>query len=70
VKILPPQIFANAVPVPGIPTSDRSLLNVFAVTAWRIEEIIARNQIRAEACLLLLSIPKELRRMKEADDSA
>ena len=45
------------------------MLNVCAATARRIEEIVARNRIRAEACLPLLSIPKELRRMKEADDA-
>jgi hypothetical protein len=68
--ILPPQATADAVPVPSIPTSEPSPLNVFAATARRIEEITARNRIRAEACLPLLSIPKELRRMKEADDAA
>ena len=68
--IVPAQVSADAVPVPSIPTSEPSPLNVCAATARRIEEIIARNRIRAEACLPLLSIPKELRRMKEADDAA
>jgi hypothetical protein len=68
--ILPPQVAADAVPVPSIPTSEPSHLNVCAATARRIEEIIARNRIRAEACLPLLSIPQELRRMKEATDAA
>ena len=68
--ILPPQVTADAVPVPSIPTSEPSPLNVCAATARRIEEIIARNRIRAEACLPLLSISKELRRMKEAADAA
>jgi hypothetical protein len=45
-------------------------LNLCAATARRIEEITARNRIRKEACLPLLSIPKELRRMKEAADTA
>src|SRR6516164_11692452 len=67
--ILPPQVTADAVPVPSIPTSESSPLNVCPATARRIEEIIARNRIRAEACLPLLSIPKELRRMKEAADA-
>jgi hypothetical protein len=67
--ILPPQVSADAVPVPSIPTSEPSPLNLCAATARRIEEIIARNRIRAEACLPLLSIPKELRRMKEAADA-
>ena len=69
-EILPPQVTADAVPVPSIPTSEPSPLNVCAATARRIEKITARNRIRAEACLPLLSIPKELRRMKEADDAA
>jgi hypothetical protein len=68
--ILPPQVTADAVPVPSIPTSEPSPLNVCAATARRIEEITARNRIRAEACLPLLSVPKELRRMKEAADAA
>jgi hypothetical protein len=68
--ILPPQLTADAVPVPSVPTSEPSPLNVCPATARRIEEIIARNRIRAEACLPLLSISKELRRMKEADDAA
>jgi hypothetical protein len=68
--ILPPQVSADAVPIPSIPTSEPSPLNVCAATARRIEEINARNRIRAEACLPLLSIPKELRRMKETDDAA
>ena len=68
--IVPPQVSADAVPVPSIPTSEPSPLNVCAVTARRIEEITARNRIREEARLPLLSIPKELRRMKEADDAA
>ena len=67
--ILPPQVTADAVPVPSMPTSEPSPLNVCAATARRIEEIVARNRIRAEACLPLLSRPKELRRMKEADDA-
>ena len=56
--ILPPQVSADAVPVPSIPTSEPPPLNVCPVTARRIEEITARNRIRAEACLPLLSIPQ------------
>ena len=67
--ILPAQISADAVPVPSIPTSEPSPF-ICAATARRIEEITARNRIREEACLPLLSIPKELRRMKEAADAA
>jgi hypothetical protein len=65
-----PQVTADAVPVPSIPRSEPSPLNVCAATARRIEEITARNRIRAEACLPLLSIPKELRRMKTVHDAA
>jgi hypothetical protein len=68
--IVPPQVSADALNVPSIPTSEPSPLNVCAATARRIEEITARNRIRAEACLPQLSIPKELRRLKEADDEA
>jgi hypothetical protein len=68
--IVPPQVAADAVPVPSIPTSESPPLNVCAATARRIEEIIARNRIREEAKLPLLSIPKELRRMKEVADAA
>jgi hypothetical protein len=52
--ILPPQVSVDAVPVPSIPTSEPSPLNVCAATARRLEEITARNRIRAEACLPLL----------------
>ena len=68
--ILPPQVTADAVPVPSIPTSEPPRLNLCAATARRIEEITVRNRNRAEACLPLLSIPKELRRMKMVDDAA
>ena|SRR6516165_1514523 len=68
--ILPAQVTADAVPVPSIPASEPSPLNVCPATARRIEEIAARNRIRAEACLPLLSISKELRRMKEAATAA
>jgi hypothetical protein len=44
-------------------------LNVCAVTARRLEEIAERNRIREEAGLPLLSIPTELRRMKEVADA-
>jgi hypothetical protein len=44
--------------------------NVCAVTARRIEEIAKRNRIRQENGLPLLSIAKELRRMKTAEEEA
>jgi hypothetical protein len=52
-----------------IPASDVPALNVCAGTARKIEEIAARNIIRAEAALPLLSIPRELRRMKMVADA-
>ena len=61
---------AEAVMVPTTPVSEAAPLNVCAATARRIEEIAARNRIRQEACLPLLSIPQELRRMKEAANKA
>ena len=53
-----------------IPASDVTALKVCAGTAQKIKEIVARNIIRAEAGLPLLSIPKELRRMKMVEDAA
>lgn len=50
-------------------TSDVPTWNVCAGTAGKIEEIATRNIIRAEAGLPLLSIPKELRRMKQVADA-
>jgi hypothetical protein len=40
-----------------------------AVTVLSLREIADRNRIRHEAGLPLLSVPKELRRMKEAGDA-
>jgi hypothetical protein len=58
-----------AVTVAEIPTSDVPALKVCAGTAQKIQEIASRNIIRAEAGLPLLSIPKELRRMKQVTDA-
>jgi hypothetical protein len=44
-------------------------LNVCATTARRLLEIERRNKLRREGKLPLLSVAKELRRMKEQDDS-
>ena len=52
-----------------VPVAHYPALNVCASTAQRIEEIVARIRIRQEAGLPLLSIPKELRRMKQAADA-
>jgi hypothetical protein len=40
-----------------------------SVTVLRLREIAERNRIREEAGLPILSVPKELRRMKEAADT-
>jgi len=52
------------------PVSNAPALNVCPSTARRIEEIAARNRIRQEAGLPLLSIAQELRRMKAVYDAA
>ena len=58
-----------AVPVAEIARSETAAWNVCAGTARKIKEIAARNIIRAEAGLPLLSIPRELRRMKKVTDA-
>jgi|ERR1700730_6288358 len=60
----------QALTVAEMPTSESPAWNVCASTARKIEEIAARNIIREEAGLPLLSIPKELRRMKQVADAA
>jgi hypothetical protein len=54
----------------SVPLAETPAWNVCAITARRLEEIARRNKVRAEAGLPLLSIPKELRKMKEAADGA
>jgi hypothetical protein len=49
--------------------SETAAWKVCASTAQKIEEIAARNIIRAEAGLPLLSVPQELRRMKQVTDA-
>jgi len=61
---------AETVMVPTTPVSEAAPLNVCPVKAQRIAEIATRNRIVQEACLPLLSMPQELKRMKEADDAA
>jgi hypothetical protein len=55
----------QAVPVAEIARSETAAWNVCAGTARKIKEIAARNIIRAEAGLPLLSVPQELRKIKE-----
>ena len=59
----------QAVPVAQIARSETAGWNVCAGTAQKIKEIAARNIIRAEAGLPLLSVPQELRRMKQITDA-
>ena len=49
-------------------TSEAAPANVSAATARRLLEIARRNEIRREAKLPLLSIAKELRRMKKQEE--
>jgi hypothetical protein len=66
------QVFnsGQAVTVAEMPTSNAAARNVCAGTARKIEEIAARNIIRAEAGLPLLSVPQELRKIKDAEIAA
>jgi hypothetical protein len=52
------------------PVSDAPGLNILPGTARRIRQIVQRNEIRKAAGLPLLSIPTELRKMKEAERAA
>jgi hypothetical protein len=54
---------ANALAPPCLESPTR---NLTSITVLRLREIAERNSIRQEAGLPLLSVPKELRRMKEA----
>jgi hypothetical protein len=60
----------QAVPVAEIARSETAAWNVCAGTARKIKEIAARNIIRAEAGLPLLSVPQELRKIKDAEIAA
>jgi hypothetical protein len=60
----------QAVPVAEIARSETAAWNVCAGTAQKIKEIAARNIIRAEAGLPLLSVPQELRKIKDAEIAA
>jgi hypothetical protein len=57
-------------PVAEIARSETAAWNVCAGTARKIKEIAARNIIRAEAGLPLLSVPQELRKIKDAEIAA
>jgi predicted Fe-S protein YdhL (DUF1289 family) len=52
------------------PVSETPAHNVCAGTARKIEEVAERNRIREEAGLPLLSISKELRKIKNAEIAA
>jgi hypothetical protein len=53
---------------PALPPAETPAIKVFAASARRLREIAGRNEIRRQAGLPLLSIRKELRRMKEHED--
>jgi hypothetical protein len=59
-----------ATPSEVVSAAEIPVWNVCAGTARKIAEIAERNRIRQEAGLPLLSIAKELRRMKRAEDEA
>ena len=58
---------ADTVQLPAL-TPEVPPLNVCTATARRFLEIARRNEIRREGYLPLLSIPKELRRMKKQEE--
>jgi hypothetical protein len=51
------------------PSNEAQVQNFSAVTLVRLREISERNCVRREAGLPLLSVPRELRRMKQAADA-
>jgi hypothetical protein len=51
------------------PSKEAQAPSFSAVTLLRLREIAERNRVRQEAGLPLLSVPKELRRMKQAADA-
>ena len=54
---------------PAPPYPEVEAPNFSNITILRLREIAERNSIRQEAGLPFLSVPKELRRMKEAADA-
>jgi hypothetical protein len=61
---------AQAASVTKTWVSETPALNVCASTARKMKEIAQRNRIRKEAALPLLSIPKELRKIKNVEIAA
>jgi rubrerythrin len=51
------------------PSMEAQAQKFSAITLRRLREIAERNRVRQEAGLPLLSVPKELRRVKEAADA-
>jgi hypothetical protein len=60
---------ADAGSAATIPALETPALNFCASTARKMKKIVARNRIRQEAGLPLLSVPQELRRMKQVTDA-
>ena len=59
--------FSAQVSAAELPASDIPALNVCAGTARKIEKIAQRNKVRHEAALPLLFLPRELRKIKDAE---
>jgi hypothetical protein len=51
------------------PSKEAQVQEFKGITLLRLREIVERNRVRQEAGLPLLSVPKELRRMKEVADT-
>jgi hypothetical protein len=64
-----PSEAAVVVSTQTVSTASEPILKVCANTSARLQQIQRRNELRREAKLPLLPIAKELRRMKEEDDS-
>jgi hypothetical protein len=60
---------AEQAPALAPPSEEPQAQKFCPVTLLRLREIAERNRVRQEAGLPLLSVPKELRRMKEAADA-
>jgi hypothetical protein len=64
-----PSEIAAVVSAQTVFTASKAILNVSAAKARRLQDIKRRNELRREVKLPLLPIVKELRSMKEAEDS-
>ena len=60
---------AEQAPALAPPSEEPQAQKFCSVTLLRLREIAERNRVRQEAGLPLLSVPKELRRMKKSADT-